>query len=177
MTIGIGLVGTGFMGKCHALAFAAAPRVFGDVAAPRLAVLCDTPAERAEAMAAQFGFARACADWRELVADPAVDVIVIARGGGDPQTLLGFSDERLLRAVAAASTPIVSAIGHENDHPLLDDVADAEECIDAAGDVDRCGADGTTSVAGSAGSPCPCGGVATGMPSGSGSWSRSGAAP
>ena len=59
-----------------------------------------------------------------LDADPEVDVIVIARGGGDPQTLLGFSDERLLRAVAAASTPIVSAIGHENDHPLLDDVAD-----------------------------------------------------
>lgn len=61
---------------------------------------------------------------RTLDADPEVDVIVIARGGGDPQTLLGFSDERLLRAVAAATTPVVSAIGHENDHPLLDDVAD-----------------------------------------------------
>ncbi|BDV31063.1 exodeoxyribonuclease VII large subunit [Microbacterium terricola] len=59
-----------------------------------------------------------------LDADPEVDVIVIARGGGDPQTLLGFSDERLVRAVAAASTPVVSAIGHENDRPLLDDVAD-----------------------------------------------------
>ncbi len=59
-----------------------------------------------------------------LDADPEVDVIVIARGGGDPQTLLGFSDERLVRAVAAASTPVVSAIGHENDHPLLDEVAD-----------------------------------------------------
>ena len=61
---------------------------------------------------------------KALDADPAVNVIVIARGGGDPQHLLGFSDERLLRAVAAASTPVVSAIGHENDHPLLDDVAD-----------------------------------------------------
>ncbi|WP_431073707.1 exodeoxyribonuclease VII large subunit [Microbacterium phyllosphaerae] len=59
-----------------------------------------------------------------LDADPDVDVIIIARGGGDPQTLLGFSDERLVRAVAAASTPVVSAIGHENDRPLLDDVAD-----------------------------------------------------
>ncbi|MFT4306939.1 MAG: exodeoxyribonuclease VII large subunit [Microbacterium sp.] len=59
-----------------------------------------------------------------LDADPDVDVIVIARGGGDPQHLLGFSDERLVRAVAAATTPVVSAIGHENDHPLLDDVAD-----------------------------------------------------
>ena len=61
---------------------------------------------------------------KRLDADPDVDVIIIARGGGDPQTLLGFSDERLVRAVAAASTPIVSAIGHENDRPLLDDVAD-----------------------------------------------------
>ena len=59
-----------------------------------------------------------------LDADPDVDVIIIARGGGDPQTLLGFSDEQLVRAAAAAQTPIVSAIGHENDHPLLDDVAD-----------------------------------------------------
>ncbi|MBB2974840.1 exodeoxyribonuclease VII large subunit [Microbacterium endophyticum] len=59
-----------------------------------------------------------------LDADPDVDVIIIARGGGDPQHLLGFSDERLVRAVAAAETPVVSAIGHENDHPLLDDVAD-----------------------------------------------------
>lgn len=61
---------------------------------------------------------------QKLDADPDVDVIIIARGGGDPQHLLGFSDERLLRAVAAATTPVVSAIGHENDHPLLDDVAD-----------------------------------------------------
>ncbi len=61
---------------------------------------------------------------KKLDADPDVDVIIIARGGGDPQTLLGFSDERLVRAVAAVSTPVVSAIGHENDHPLLDDVAD-----------------------------------------------------
>ncbi len=59
-----------------------------------------------------------------LDADPDVDVIVIARGGGDPQHLLGFSDERLVRAVSAVDTPVVSAIGHENDHPLLDDVAD-----------------------------------------------------
>ncbi|WP_221583987.1 exodeoxyribonuclease VII large subunit [Microbacterium sp. G2-8] len=59
-----------------------------------------------------------------LDADPEIDVIIIARGGGDPQTLLGFSDERLVRAVAAAQTPTVSAIGHENDRPLLDDVAD-----------------------------------------------------
>lgn len=61
---------------------------------------------------------------RALDADPEVDVIIVARGGGDPQSLLGFSDERVVRAAAAASTPLVSAIGHENDRPLLDDVAD-----------------------------------------------------
>lgn len=60
----------------------------------------------------------------KLDADPEVDVIVIARGGGDFQNLLGFSDESLVRAVAAANTPIVSAIGHEADRPLLDEVAD-----------------------------------------------------
>lgn len=56
--------------------------------------------------------------------DPEVDVIIVARGGGDFQHLLPFSDERVLRAAAAARTPIVSAIGHEADRPLLDEVAD-----------------------------------------------------
>jgi exodeoxyribonuclease VII large subunit len=55
---------------------------------------------------------------------PAVDVIVIARGGGDVQELLPFSDEALIRAVAATKTPVVSAIGHEAHAPLLDFVAD-----------------------------------------------------
>lgn len=59
-----------------------------------------------------------------LDADPEVDVIIVARGGGDFQHLLPFSDERVLRAAAAATTPIVSAIGHEADRPLLDEVAD-----------------------------------------------------
>ncbi|MDO5721922.1 MAG: exodeoxyribonuclease VII large subunit [Actinomycetaceae bacterium] len=53
-----------------------------------------------------------------------VDVIVIARGGGSVEDLLPFSDERLVRAAAATRTPVVSAIGHEGDAPLLDFVAD-----------------------------------------------------
>ena len=57
-------------------------------------------------------------------AKDAVDVIVIARGGGAFEDLLSFSDESVLRAVFAAHTPVVSAIGHENDQPLLDYVAD-----------------------------------------------------
>jgi len=61
----------------------------------------------------------------ELQQVPDVDVIVIARGGGSVEDLLPFSDETLLRAVSACPTPIVSAIGHEQDSPLLDLVADA----------------------------------------------------
>ncbi|MEU5429673.1 exodeoxyribonuclease VII large subunit [Streptomyces olivoreticuli] len=60
----------------------------------------------------------------ELDADPDVDVIVVARGGGSVEDLLPFSDEQLVRAVAACRTPVVSAIGHEPDTPLLDLVAD-----------------------------------------------------
>ena len=56
--------------------------------------------------------------------DTSVDVILIARGGGALEDLLPFSDEGLLRAVAACRTPVVSAIGHEQDSPLLDLVAD-----------------------------------------------------
>jgi exodeoxyribonuclease VII large subunit len=59
-----------------------------------------------------------------LDADPGVDVIVIARGGGSVEDLLPFSDETLIREVAASKTPVVSAIGHEQDTPLLDYVAD-----------------------------------------------------
>jgi exodeoxyribonuclease VII large subunit len=61
---------------------------------------------------------------RRLDARPEVEVIVIARGGGSVEDLLPFSNEALLRAVAAARTPVVSAIGHETDRPLLDLVAD-----------------------------------------------------
>jgi exodeoxyribonuclease VII large subunit len=60
----------------------------------------------------------------ELDAMPEVDVIVLARGGGSVEDLLPFSNESLVRAVAACSTPVVSAIGHEQDAPLVDFVAD-----------------------------------------------------
>lgn len=59
-----------------------------------------------------------------LDVDPDVDVIIIARGGGSVEDLLPFSEEALQRAVAAAHTPVVSAIGHEPDNPVLDNVAD-----------------------------------------------------
>ncbi len=62
---------------------------------------------------------------RRLDARPDVHVIVVARGGGSVEDLLPFSDEGLVRVVSAARTPVVSAIGHEPDTPLLDLVADA----------------------------------------------------
>ena len=61
---------------------------------------------------------------RELDDDPAVDVIVIARGGGSVEDMLPFSDETLCRAISACTTPVVSAVGHEPDNPLCDLVAD-----------------------------------------------------
>ncbi|MFW2514686.1 exodeoxyribonuclease VII large subunit [Demequina sp. SO4-13] len=64
----------------------------------------------------------------EAIADldtaPGVDVIVVARGGGSFEDLIAFSDERVVRAAAACTTPLVSAIGHEKDSPVLDLVAD-----------------------------------------------------
>lgn len=61
---------------------------------------------------------------RELDSDPEVDVIIITRGGGSFEDLLPFSDEGLVRLAASCKKPIISAIGHEQDTPLLDLVAD-----------------------------------------------------
>jgi exodeoxyribonuclease VII large subunit len=74
---------------------------------------------------------------RELEADPNVEVIIITRGGGSFEDLLPFSDEGLVRLAASCTTPIVSAIGHEQDAPLLDLVADlrASTPTDAAKQV------------------------------------------
>jgi exodeoxyribonuclease VII large subunit len=82
---------------------------------------------RVEAVAVQgpYAVAEIVAAVQTLDADKEIDVIVIARGGGSVEDLLPFSDETLLRAVSDCRTPIVSAIGHEPDSPLLDLVADA----------------------------------------------------
>ena len=61
---------------------------------------------------------------KKMDADPEVEVIIITRGGGGFLDLVGFSDEALVRAVAGCETPVISAIGHENDRPIIDDVAD-----------------------------------------------------
>lgn len=61
---------------------------------------------------------------QRLDADPEVDVIIVARGGGSFEDLIGFSDEGVVRATAACVTPIVSAVGHEDDWTLIDLAAD-----------------------------------------------------
>lgn len=61
---------------------------------------------------------------QDLESDPAVDVIIVARGGGSVEDLLPFSEEALVRHVSRMTTPVISAIGHEPDNPLLDNVAD-----------------------------------------------------
>lgn len=112
------------------------PGTVGLVTAPRSAAERDVlDISRRRWPAVQFSVAHATmqghrsagevmAALARLDADTAVDVIVIARGGGSVEDLLPFSDEGLLRAVSAARTPVVSAIGHEPDQPLLDLVAD-----------------------------------------------------
>jgi exodeoxyribonuclease VII large subunit len=61
---------------------------------------------------------------RNVVAQPGVEVVILARGGGDGPALLPWSTEEVCRAVASCPVPVVSAIGHEADRPLCDEVAD-----------------------------------------------------
>ncbi len=76
-TIGVGLIGTGYMGKCHALAWNAVRPVFGDTPDIRLVHLGEAEAGLARRRASEFGFARASGDWRDVIADPDVDVVSI----------------------------------------------------------------------------------------------------
>ncbi len=76
-TVGIGLVGAGFMGRCHANAFRAVPGLFDLALEPRPVLLADATEEQARANAAVLGFPRATADWRALCADPDVDIVAV----------------------------------------------------------------------------------------------------
>ncbi|MBO0903608.1 Gfo/Idh/MocA family protein [Jiella sonneratiae] len=122
MSIGLGLIGTGFMGKAHALAYRAAGAVFGDLPELRLALLCDTPGEKAGAMARQFGFAAATDDWRTLVESPEVDIVSIT-------TPNGLHKEMALAAMAAGKH-----VHCEKPMALtLDDAREMEAAARAAG--------------------------------------------
>lgn len=76
--IGIGIVGGGYMGKAHSVAMASVGAVFDTRLRPQLEMICASTSASAEAYCQAFGFARATADWRDLVSDPKVEAIVIA---------------------------------------------------------------------------------------------------
>lgn len=81
-TVNVCLIGTGYMGKCHALAWNAVAPTFGDVERPRLDLLVEADAASAERRAAQLGFARWTGDWKAAMADPAIDVVSITTPTG-----------------------------------------------------------------------------------------------
>ena len=80
--IGVGLIGTGYMGKCHALAWGAVRAVFGDAPVVRRVALCEVEDGLARSRADEFGFETATTDFRALIADPAVDVVSITTPTG-----------------------------------------------------------------------------------------------
>ena len=80
--IGVGLIGTGYMGKCHALAWGAVRAVFGGAPAVRRVALREVEQGLARARADEFGFETSTTDWRALVADPAVDVVSVTTPTG-----------------------------------------------------------------------------------------------
>ena len=75
--IGIGVIGTGFMGKAHSIAYSASASVFGTGLRPRLEIVCDLSPERASQRATDLGFNRYSSDWRDVVKDPSVELISV----------------------------------------------------------------------------------------------------
>ena len=116
--IRIGLIGTGFMGKAHAIAYRAVAGIFPGSLQPVLQSVCDVNAEAAEAASRQFGFQRWDSDWRKLVADPDIDVVSIT-------TPNMFHREMALAAIAAGK--------HVHcEKPIAPDASTAKEMVAAA---------------------------------------------
>jgi predicted dehydrogenase len=114
----IGLIGTGYMGKCHALAWNAVSSVFGDVERPHLAVLAETSQTLADEKARELGFERATGDWLSLVNDPAVDVVSIT-------TPNAFHPDMAIAALDAGKHVWC-------EKPMATTLADAERMLHAA---------------------------------------------
>lgn len=116
--LGIGLIGTGFMGKAHAFAYRAALAAFPDIPLPRLEMIADVAPDLAAKAAHQYGFARSTGDWRALVVDPRVDVVSITA----PNI---FHKEMALAAIAAGK--------HVHcEKPLSPSLADSLAMVEAA---------------------------------------------
>ncbi|MCG7393115.1 Gfo/Idh/MocA family oxidoreductase [Microvirga sp. ACRRW] len=117
-SLAIGLIGTGYMGKCHALAWNAVASVFGDVPRPRLAMLAEASQDLAERKARELGFERATGDWRKLVNDPEIDVVSIT-------TPNAFHPEMAIAALEAGKHVWC-------EKPMATKLADAERMLAAA---------------------------------------------
>ncbi|KIC08970.1 myo-inositol 2-dehydrogenase [Leisingera sp. ANG-M1] len=127
--LNIALIGTGFMGKCHALAWRNVAAVFGG-AHPNLELLCDASEDAASAFAAQFGFVRSTASWQEAVTDPGIDVVSITLPNGmhrpvaeaalkagkhvwlEKPMALTLADAEAMAATAAAHPSQVTLLGY-----------------------------------------------------------------
>jgi predicted dehydrogenase len=116
--IGIGLIGGGYMGKAHAVAYSAVGAVFDTPLRPRLEVIAAGSPASAERYRAAFGFARAADDWQALVADPAVEAVVIA----SPQ----ITHRAIAEAAFQAGKPVFC------EKPLGASLADAQAMVSAA---------------------------------------------
>ena len=116
--IGIGIVGGGYMGKAHAIAFSAVGAVFDTALRPRLEMVAATSDASAERHRAALGFARAVGGWRALVADPAVEAVVIA--------LPPSSHREIAEAALALGKPVLC------EKPLAPSLADAHAMVAAA---------------------------------------------
>lgn len=116
--IGIGIVGGGYMGKAHAVAYAAVGAVFDTVLRPRLEMIAASTPASAERYRRAYGFARATGDWRDLVADPKVEAVVIA----SPQ----WTHREIAEAAFQAGKPVFC------EKPLGASVADGRAMVAAA---------------------------------------------
>ena len=116
--IGVGLIGTGFMGKCHAMAHGAVKAVFGDVPHVDRIALCDVDEMHAKQKANEFGFTRATTNWRDLLMDPAIHLISITSPNG------------MHRAMAVAALEAGKHVWCEK--PMALTLADAEAMTVAA---------------------------------------------
>ncbi|MFN3606136.1 MAG: Gfo/Idh/MocA family protein, partial [Cypionkella sp.] len=116
--IGIGLIGGGYMGKAHAVAYAAVGAVFDTALRPSLQVIAASTHASAQHYAKAYGFARAARDWRDLVDDPKVQAVVIA----SPQS----THRAIAEAAFAAGKPVFC------EKPLGASVQDAQAMVAAA---------------------------------------------
>ncbi len=128
--IGVGLIGTGFMGKCHAMAYGAVKAVFGDVPQIDRVALCDVDSSHAKQKASEFGFTRATTNWRDLLADPAIHLVSITSPNGmhremavaaleagkhvwcEKPMALTLSDAEAMTAAATKAKGQVTALGY-----------------------------------------------------------------